>query len=1114
MSSSHHHSTSNLRDNHSKRGAVGDFLKHTIQPDSKLSFVSAYFTVHAYQALSQQLDSCDSLRFLFGEPSFITQINSKDQQSANFTLTDTGLALTKSLNQSAAAKACATWIKDKAEIRSIRHRNFLHGKAYHVENGGASSAILGSSNFTVPGLGLGSQNNNVELNLVVDSDRDRRDLKAWFDETWNDDSLTKDVKDEVLTYLNRLAQPNSPEFIYYLTLYHLFYEQLLRDEGEDDSLQRSSLYESTIWKKLFSFQKDGVKGAINKIRELNGCILADSVGLGKTFSALAVIKFFELRHERVLVLCPKKLRQNWAIYRPQSKLCPFPEDKFGFDLLSHTDLSRDSGEVDGHQLRDFRWDDYDLIVIDESHNFRNNAVGKAEDDDTPRRTRYERLIEDIIQAGRNTKVLLLSATPVNNQISDLRNQISFIAGGDVARSADPRYDAAFSNKLKILSIKETCRKAQQKFTTWTKKSPDERSTKDLINQLGSDFFQLLDGLTIARSRSQIKRHYAKELAILGGFPTRMPPQSEYPDIDTKGQFFDFKQLDEEISKLTLSLYHPSHHLQDNLPAKTRAHYDQKIGNFNQEGREKILISMMKVNFLKRLESSVDSFRSTLERTIDKIDTLTKKIDAFQQREIDNPDIDFANLSEEDIDDLEVDIEDIQIGAKHKINLAHLKLPEWQRAVENDRTQLKFLLDKSAPITPARDAKLIRLRQLIAQKHAHPSTNRDGQAIRKVIVFTAFADTARYLWENVAKPFHQDTGVHAALVAGGGKCETTLGGYDFEHILTNFAPRSKNRNAQQDLPQDEEIDLLIATDCISEGQNLQDADLLINYDIHWNPVRIIQRFGRIDRIGSLHSHISLINFWPTRDLDAYIGVKHRVEARMALVDLTATGEDNLLNTEQIEDLIDSDLHYRNKQLKKLQKEILDLEDLDTETISLADFSLADFRMDLLNYLDANRAALESAENGLFAVVPTNPDIPMAQPGILFCLRQRSDVQSTEVNPLSPHYLVYVHDDGNVRLTFAQPKQCLNLFKELAAKEPNAFTKLHDLFDQRTRNGQDMKHESKLIEAAANSVKRTFQRRAAAGLFSGRDGTLPTKSATPTTTEDLELITWLIIADPAS
>ena len=1116
MSSPPSQPSSGLRDNHS-RGSAGDFLKQEVQTGTELSFVSAFFTVHAYDALSAELESADNLRFLFGQPAFISEIDQKDEKKA-FTMTEQGLGLANPLTQRPAAKACAKWIKRMVEIRSMRRADFLHGKAYHIQNQNASKAILGSSNFTVPGLGLKPSGNNVELNLVIDSDRDRDDLKKWFDTLWTDSSLTKCVKKEVLSYLERIYANHSPEFIYYLTLYHIFYEEMQREIGDDDLLSQSSLLESTIWKTLFSFQKDGAKGAINKILQFNGCVIADSVGLGKTYTALAVIKYFELRHHRVLVLCPKKLRENWTAFRPQNKYCPFPEDKFGYDLLSHTDLSRDSGEADGYNLKDFAWESYDLIVIDESHNFRNNAVGKPHDDGTPRRTRYELLIEEIIQAGKNTKVLLLSATPVNNQISDLRNQISFIAGGDVARSKNPAHDAYFSKTLGITSVESTCKKAQTKFTNWTKKPAEERNTRDLIHELGSDFFHLLDGLTIARSRSQIKRHYSHELKRLGGFPKRNKPQSEYPDIDAAGKFPSYEALDTKIGNLKLSLYHPTHYLQDKLPADIVARYEQKTGNFNQEGREKILICMMKVNFLKRLESSIHSFRETLQRTIDKIDDLVEKIETFQQRaiddpKIDDPNIDYANLSEEDMDDLDIDIEDLQIGAKHKIDLAHIKLPEWKQAVSKDRNSLQFLLDHAKPVSPTRDAKLLRLLEIIRHKQANPSTNRDGEIIRKIIIFTAFADTARYLWDHVAQVIHDETGIHAALVAGGGKCQSTLGSSKFEEILTNFSPRAKDRAARSEMPQDEAIDLLIATDCISEGQNLQDCDLLINYDIHWNPVRIIQRFGRIDRIGSLHSHISLVNFWPTADLDAYINVKHRVEARMALVDLTASGEDNLLNTEQIEDLIDTDLHYRNKQLKKLQNEILDLEDLDEETISLADFSLSDFRMDLLNYLDQNKEALESAENGLYAVVPPDPETAASQPGIIFCFRQKGEAKTRDVNPLAPHYLVYLHDDGNVRFTFAQPKQCLELFKNLAAKHNTAFDSLCDMFDQRTQNGNDMKHETKLLKNAAASIKKTFQRRAAASLFSGRDGQLPTEQETPSKSNDLELITWLVITESA-
>ncbi len=1110
MQSTGSQSNSSLRDNRPHRGSVGDFLKSEIQPGSRLSFVSAYFTVHAYQALASELEGAANLRFLFGEPSFVTGIGRDDKQRANFKLTEQGITIAKALTQQPAAKACAEWIERMVEIRSIRQSNFLHGKAYHIESGEASRAILGSSNFTVPGLGLGAAaNSNIELNLVVDSDRDRRDLKAWFMEVWNDETLTKDVRDEVLACLRRLAAPNPPRFIYFLTLFHLFRDELDGAREVDDSLQRTSLPESQIWRMLYSFQRDGAKGAINKLLEFNGCILADSVGLGKTYEALAVIKYFELRNERVLVLCPKKLRPNWTVFTSNSRLNPLLEDGFGFDVVSHTDLSRTSGLTGDIDLAHFNWHNYSLIVIDESHNFRNNSVGRPAADGTPRRTRYERLLQDVIQQGRKTKVLLLSATPVNNQISDLRNQISFIAGGDVARDPDGRYDGAFKEKLGVPSIMETARRAQMKFTAWTKKDPAERKARDLIHELGSDFFKLLDGLSIARSRSQIKRYYASEMERLGGFPKREKPSAEYPPIDLRDAFISFEELDRKISELKLILYHPSAKLKAGLPREVLEKYQARIGNFNQEGRERILISMMKVNFLKRLESSIDSFRLTLQRTIGKIDALEEKIQAFQQKRDNNPTLDFSNLSASDLDDLELDPEDLEIGGRHKISLDHLDLPEWLLAVRQDRVQLQNLLDHSRPVVPARDAKLARVRELIAARITKPAANLDGTPVRKVLLFTAFADTARYLYQNLAPWARESFGVHSALVCGGGEYKTSLGKPELEHILTNFSPVSKKRDRQPELPQQEEIDLLIATDCISEGQNLQDCALLINYDIHWNPVRIIQRFGRIDRIGSRNKSVSLVNFWPTKDLDAYLNVKNRVEDRMALVDLTASGEDNLLTSDQIEDLIKAELHYRNKQLKDLQNGVIDFDEEDPEGITLADFSLTDFRLDLLRFLENNRELLETAEPGLFAVVPPDPSVPISQPGVLFCLRQRDDKRPTEVNPLAPHYLVYVLDDGTVRLTFMQPKQCLELFRVLAAGRAEALTALCNAFDARTENGADMSHETRLVAAAMESIKHNFARRATVSLLSGRDGLLPLASETPSSADDMELVTWLVI-----
>ncbi len=1111
-----------LRDNHT-RGSVADFLKARIEPGSRLSVVSAYFTIYAYDALKEFLDQIEHLDFLFGEPSSVHSLDPAKTEMKSFLIDAAGLELANKLQQKRVARECAEWIERKVSIKTIRQSNLLHGKMYHVATAGAEEAILGSSNFTVRGLGLGKAGNNIELNLIVDGNRDRRELKQWFTELWNDAKLVRDVKEDVLLYLRKLYANQSPQFIYYLTLFHLFRDFLDGTRDMDENLRRVALPDTRIWRTLFSFQKDGAKAAINKILNYNGCILADSVGLGKTYTALAVIKYFELRNERVLVLCPKKLSRNWTIFRNPSSLNPFSEDKFRYDVLHHTDLSRSSGEVNGVHLDTLNWGAYDLVVIDESHNFRNNKTATQRPGDTDeRRSRYQRLMEDIVSAGVKTKVLLLSATPVNNQLADLRNQISFIAGGDVAR--DEVADAVFAEKLGIASVRDTTRQAQTHFTHWANKPPGQRKTRDLISAIGGDFFKLLDGLSIARSRRQVASFYAAEMKQLGGFPHRPPPKAVHATIDLERRFLSFEQIDAEIRGLRLALYHPTSFLRDDLPADVRTAYDSKIlGGFTQEGRERILIAMMKVNFLKRLESSVDSFRLTLQRTVDKIDELETRITGFEKHLNDNPEINYDTLTPDHLEDPDFDQEDFTIGGRRRIHLAHLKLPEWLKAVRNDRTQLQFLLEKTQSVTARRDGKLADLKGFIEAKVRQPTINKDGKPNRKVLIFTAFADTARYLHQHLEPWARKELKIHTGLVCGDGGNAATLGRTDYDDILTNFSPMAKRRadQAARFPNQGEEIDLLIATDCISEGQNLQDCDLLINYDIHWNPVRIIQRFGRIDRIGSRNESVQLVNFWPVADLDHYLGIKLRVEARMALVDLAASQTDNLLDPGQLEDLIKEDLLFRDRQLKRLKDEVLDLEDLDG-SVSLADFSLDEFRLDLLRYLEANRAQLEEAGEGLYAVVPPKEELFVkAQPGALFCLRHRATAKkpsdpsgkpadSARLNPLAPYYLVYVHDDGTVRFGFAQPKESILLLRDLAAGEPAAFEKLCDLFDQRTRDGADMSHYNGLLTKALASIEHTFQRRAAASLLSGRGALLPTAAEAPTSEgDDFDLVTWLVL-----
>lgn len=1113
-----------LRDNHS-RGSAGDFLRENIEAGSELSFVSAYFTVHAYAALKEPLEAADHLRFLFGDPSSVTSLEKDKKQARSFVFGNKNQELTlgNQLTQKQAARDCAGWIQDKVEIRSATRSAFLHGKLYHIRKDGLDQAIIGSSNFTVPGLGLKPSGNNLELNLIVDSKRDVTDLRTWFDEIWSDPSRSLDVRDKVLAELARLYSDHSPEFIYFLTLYHLFKDYIDGAKDLDDALTRTALPDTGIWQTLYSFQKDGAKAAINKILATNGCILADSVGLGKTFTALAVIKYFELKNERVLVLCPKKLRRNWTVYRSNSSLNPFDKDRFRYDVLSHTDLSRERGDVDGIDLATINWGNYDLIVIDESHNFRNNAIREAKDpDEVVRRTRYQRLMEDIIQQGIRTKVLLLSATPVNNQLADLRNQISFIAGGDVTRS-EPA-NQSFQETLGISSVKDTTRIAQSHFTIWSKRKPEDRTTKDLLQAIGGDFFKLLDGLSIARSRKQISTYYKDEMKRLGGFPKRPAPIAIHPPIDLTDKFLSFEKLNDEIDALSLALYHPTSYLRDDLPEATRAAYEDKIlGSFTQQGREKILVAMMKINFLKRLESSVDSFRQTLERTIKKIVDLEAKIENFEAHADENGDLDFDSVLPDQFEDPDIDpdlVKGFTIGGRRKLHLGHLKRDEWLKAVRHDRAQLQYLLDKTEKVTPERDAKLAQIRELISGKVAKPSTNRNGKPVRKILVFTAFADTAKYLHKQLKDWAMNDLGIHLACVLGGGDNSTSLGTTDYDDILTNFSPIAKRRAEQTNrFPnQDEEIDLLIATDCISEGQNLQDCDFLINYDIHWNPVRIIQRFGRIDRIGSLNDSVQLVNFWPVADLDLYLNVKHRVEARMALADLAATQTDNMLEVDQLEDLIDEDLKFRNKQLKKLRNEVLDLEDLD-DSPSLTSFSLDEFRLELLQFLESRRTELEEAPLGLYAVVPPPAEhAPPIRPGALFCLRRAShvDMKSStgeKLNPLAPHFLIYIHDDGTVRYSFAQPKEAVNLLRALAAGKSSAFTKLCAQFDSVTQSGADMGHYASLIAGALLAIESTFQKRATSSLLSGRDGLLPTtQESVKADAGDWELVTWLAIVNP--
>jgi SNF2 family DNA or RNA helicase len=1085
----------NILDNR-KNGNVGDYLKDKIDKDSKLSIVSAYFTIYAYREMKKELDKIDNLRFLFGEPTFVRTENLKEQKEfilstkkREKTLAGKGfeIKLKNELTQKSVAKNCANWIKEKVEIKSLVKPNFLHGKSYIIENENKfKNSIVGSSNFTVSGLGF-RNNSNMELNIATNNIKDIESLKEWFDDIWNNENLTKDVKNEVLENIKSLHKENDPEFIYFVTLYNVF-RSFVEEMNEDEIIKDSTGFkDSEIWDMLYEFQKDAVIGSINKIEKYGGCIIADSVGLGKTFEALSIIKYYELRNNRVLVLAPKKLRENWEVYsRLNDKNNILSDDRFNFDILNHTDLSRYSGKSGNIDLATVNWGNYDLLVIDESHNFRNDNPVKD------RVTRYQRLMQDIIKSGVKTKVLMLSATPINNRLADLKNQIAFITEGK---------DNHLHKRTGIKSIEQTLRKAQRVFNKWSEYSNEKRHTKSLLNLLDVDYFNLLNTLTIARSRKHVQKYY--DMKKIGEFPERLPPISLKPDIDISGNFPSYKEINNTIRRLNLAIYSPLTYV---LPEKRKEYnekYDIEVKGgksvFKQIDRERNLINLMRVNILKRLESSAKSFSLTVKKIIDKS---KRQLRLAEKGFYDNQDYDISDI---DIDDPE--LEDNLIGNKVKVLINDMDLYKLKEELEEDIERLEFLYDCATEIKVKNDNKLKKLKEAIENKIENPI----NQGNKKVVVFTAFTDTANYLYDNISDWILKKYGLYTALVTGGSsnRCNLETVNKNFNSLLTNFSVKSKNRDKlYPDI--EEEIDILIATDCISEGQNLQDCDMLVNYDIHWNPVRIIQRFGRIDRLGSYNKKIQLINFWPNVGLNEYINLEARVKNRMVLLDVSATGEENLIKGSDLKKM--NDLEYRRKQLEQLQKEVVDLEDI-SGGISITDMTLDDFKMDLLNYMDNNPEKIENAPTGIHGIIPIKDKYKEdLEEGAIFCLKQVSKTESEQkTNSLHPYYLIYVSKDLEVKYKHTESKKILDLYKGLCVNENQVFQWLCDEFNKKTNNGEKMELYSEMLESAVNSILGIVEEKGVESLFT--TGETNIMNETISSLDDFELITFLIVKEVA-
>lgn len=1074
-------------------GYVGNELKKRSFEGSKLAVLSSLFTIYGYAALKKELGKLSDSRLL------LTDWQHQTLQS--LVGTEAEVRLTNQLNQRRIARECAKWIRGKVEVKASREPHQSSQNLIHLMANGSGDhfAVHGSATLTPTGLGE-VRSNGLQMNTGTSDAETTQQLLAWFDGIWSDDSSATDIRNDVLERLDFIAADQPASFVYFLTLYNIF-KDFLEDIDEENIIRSKTGFKDTlVWNKLYKFQKDGVLGAIDKLEKHNGCIIADSVGLGKTFEALAIIKYYELRNDRVLVLCPKKLRDNWTMYTINDKRNLLASDRFNFDVLNHTDLSRLKGFSGEINLETLNWSNYDLIVIDESHNFRNNpnrADGK---------TRYERLLNDIIRSGVRTKVLMLSATPVNNRMNDLKNQVAFITEGR---------DDAFGD-VGIRSIDSTLRLAQKQFNQWVKQPVESRTTASLLDSMSFDYFKLLDVVTIARSRKHIEKYYGT--ADIGEFPTRLPPKNIYADIDLSDEFPPLREVNKTIRRLSLAGYSPLKFVRNDKKDEYARCYDKAVGAgasvFKQIDREESLVHLMRVNLLKRMESSIRSFRLTVDKLNNQIEVLLSKIEEHEAGDIDA-------LSIEDIHDFELDspeLEPYMIGNKTKVLLQDMDLIHFKQELEADRVLLTSIAEAAKEVSAERDAKLDQLKATIAEKVNNP-LNADN---RKVIIFTAFADTAQYLYSHLAQWAKQDMNIDSALVTGGGTNKTTVTGIGSElnSILTAFSPVSKERD-KIDPNATAEIDLLIATDCISEGQNLQDCDTLINYDIHWNPVRIIQRFGRVDRLGSKNEQIQLINFWPNMELDEYINLEARVSGRMVLLDISATGEENVID-ENAKEM--NDLEYRRKQLQQLKEAVVDLEDM-AGGVSITDLTLNDFRMDLSDYMNRNHReanaksqnlhALEQAPVGLYAAVTLDESLSEEglKSGVIFCLKNiRTGTQAVQVDdnyPLAPYFLVYLSDDAVIELNFTQSKKVLDLLKRQAFNHSNIDEGAASYVNNATTQGRNMEHYQHLLAVAVDSVAGKSEEKGVESLFT-KGGTVLTATSSQGI-EDFAVISYLILVD---
>ncbi len=1076
-----------------------DDLKEVIGKDSKVSIAAAYFSIYAFSELKKQLSSIEEMRFIFSSPTFIADRQAKElrefyiprlNRERSLYGTEFEVKLRNELSQKAIAKECADWIRKKVTFKSNITDETVNG-FIHVENKPNSFSYNPINGFTTGDLGCEKGENLVTAILKLPTPHSDIFLQN-FDKIWNDKAKLHDVTENVIENITTAYKENSPELIYFITLYNVFSE-FLEDISEDNLPNEATGFkESKVWNMLYNFQQDAVLAIINKLEKYNGCILADSVGLGKTFTALATIKYYENKNKTVLVLCPKKLANNWNTYKGNYKNNPILEDRLRYDVLYHTDLSRKYGLSNGLDLEYINWGNYDLVVIDESHNFRNGGHNQLEEG--RKESRYDKLMHKIMRAGVKTKVLMLSATPVNTKFSDLKNQLQLAYEGDVRQ-----IDKQLNTKS---SLDKIFKRAQTAFNVWSKLSYEERTSSRLLEMLDLDFFEVLDSVTIARSRAHIEKYY--DTKDIGKFPERLKPISLRPDLTDLADAISYSTIFAELMKLNLAVYTPTAFiLQSKIEKYEELWGDNKVNiGITQANREYGIKNLTAINLMKRMESSVYSFHLTLSRISLLIDGTINKINSFidtndgmiEANDILTPS---ANtLDEYDDDDQNID-ELFSIGRKIKLNIADMDYISWRTKLEEDYNQLKSLQEMIERIDNTHDSKLQELYKLLENKIKNPINKYN----KKVIIFTAFADTAKYLYDNVSIYMKDNLKLNTAMITGSVEGKSTVAKLrtDLNTVLSCFSPISKNKSGLDLLP-DDEIDILIATDCISEGQNLQDCDYLINYDIHWNPTRIIQRFGRIDRIGSRNEYIQLVNFWPNISLDEYINLKSKVESRMKIVDMTATGDENIISEEEKVELL-----YRKKQLERLQEEVVDIEEM-ASGVSIMDLGLNEFRLDLLEYI-RKHPELEIAPHGMHSIVWGDKEAGSPS-GVIYILKNMTkSINTDNKNRLHPFYMLYISENGTVVYDHLSPKEILNKIRNLCKGKEEPIPELYKEFNAKTKDGKDMKELSMLLEKSINSIIDVKEKSTIESFLDG--DTISFANSKIKGLDDFELITFLIV-----